>query len=79
MSEFFNMGGYAAFVWSSYLLAGAIMVGLLIHSVMVWREQETLLNVLKTLANKNVGLDPVIDQISGTQAPDQTLFEERAS
>ncbi len=52
MSEFFNMGGYGAFVWPSYLLAGAMMLGLLIHSIVVWREQENLLENLRTLVEK---------------------------
>ena len=52
MSEFFEMGGYAVFIWPSYLLSGVIMVGLLIHSIKDWREQEALLKNLKTLADK---------------------------
>lgn len=52
MNEFFDMGGYAAFVWPSYALAGAIMVGLLVHSIITWREQENLLKNLKALADK---------------------------
>ena len=27
MSEFFSMGGYAFYVWGSYLIAFAVMVG----------------------------------------------------
>jgi heme exporter protein D len=32
MLEFLNMGGYAAFVWPSYLLAAVIMAGLWLTS-----------------------------------------------
>ena len=30
MSEFFAMGGYAAFVWPSYALTAAVMLGFLV-------------------------------------------------
>lgn len=64
MSEFFDMGGYAAFVWPCYILAGVIMLGLLVHSIMAWREQETLLNNLKALADKKSAKKPVEERAS---------------
>ncbi|MBE7636288.1 heme exporter protein CcmD [Sneathiella sp. P13V-1] len=33
MSEFFEMGGYAAFVWSSYFVSALILITLVITSV----------------------------------------------
>jgi heme exporter protein D len=32
MGDFFDMGGYAGFVWPSYALALVVMLGLLIES-----------------------------------------------
>lgn len=33
MSEFFAMGGYGAFVWSSYAISAVILIALLVTSV----------------------------------------------
>jgi heme exporter protein D len=33
MSAFFEMGGYAAFVWPSYAIALGVAAGLLVHAV----------------------------------------------
>ena len=33
MSEFFAMGGYAAFVWSAYGLTAVVMLGLLVETL----------------------------------------------
>lgn len=33
MSEFFAMGGYATFVWASYALSAAVLVGLTLSSL----------------------------------------------
>ena len=41
------MGGYAAFVWPSYLIAGIVMLGLLIVSVRTWRESKSTLSKLQ--------------------------------
>lgn len=35
MSEFFNMGGYAFFVWTSFVCTFLCMAGVLFHSVIV--------------------------------------------
>jgi heme exporter protein D len=33
MSEFFAMGGYAAYVWTCYALSAAVLAGLALSSV----------------------------------------------
>lgn len=33
MNEFFAMGGYATFVWASYALSAAVLVGLTLSSL----------------------------------------------
>lgn len=33
MSQFFEMGGYAAFVWPAYAITAAVLVGLLIVTI----------------------------------------------
>jgi heme exporter protein D len=40
MSDFFQMGGYAGFIWSSYGLAFAVMLGLLIDSRLRLKKSE---------------------------------------
>lgn len=47
MSEFLAMGGYAAFVWPSYLIAGIVMLGLLIVSLRTWRDSRSTLEKLQ--------------------------------
>lgn len=39
MSEFFNMGGYAAYVWPSYALTFLVIGGL---AFAIWRRGRTL-------------------------------------
>ncbi|NQV48482.1 MAG: heme exporter protein CcmD [Rhodospirillaceae bacterium] len=46
MNEFFSMGGYAGYVWPSYLISAAVMVGLLIASL---RGQKAAIAELKSL------------------------------
>lgn len=33
MTQFFEMGGYAAFVWPAYGVAAAVLIGLLVQSL----------------------------------------------
>ena len=47
MAEFFAMGGYAAYVWSSYALAALVMVGLLVATLKALRGAETTLKALE--------------------------------
>ncbi len=47
MAEFFGMGGYAAYVWSSYGLAALVMVGLLAATLKALRGAETTLKALE--------------------------------
>lgn len=47
MAEFFHMGGYAPYIWSSYGLAGVILFGLLMASLIRLRTKETTLRALE--------------------------------
>lgn len=40
ISRFFEMGGYAAFVWPGYGLAAVAMIGLLVASLRTLRARE---------------------------------------
>lgn len=46
MSEFFAMGGYAGFIWSSYAIVAIVLIGLLIISL---RELRTRRAEVETL------------------------------
>ena len=46
LSEFFDMGGYAAFVWSSYALA---LVVLILNVWLPWQQHRQSLRTLKRL------------------------------
>ncbi len=34
MKDFLHMGGYAAYVWSAYGLAAAVLIGMIAHSLL---------------------------------------------
>ena len=48
MAEFFDMGGYAAFVWPAYALAGVVMLGLIVHAVRRAHRSEADLEAART-------------------------------
>jgi heme exporter protein D len=50
MIEFLKMGGYAAYVWSSY---GIVAIVLLLNTVSAWRRYQSLLRRLKRLHSEN--------------------------
>lgn len=52
MSEFFAMGGYAAFVWPAYALAAIVLVGLLVVSLCRLRRAEAELAALGQRARR---------------------------
>ena len=47
---FLEMGGYAAYVWPSYLVTAALLVAALVSSIRFKKRNEEL---LKTLRNEN--------------------------
>jgi heme exporter protein D len=48
MAEFFEMGGYAAFIWPAYIAAILLMVGLLVVSLRSMRQREALVQSLRS-------------------------------
>lgn len=53
MNGFLNMGGYAAFVWPSFIVTGLVMVGLWLLSVRAFHRTETELAALEEGQDKN--------------------------
>ena len=47
MSEFLQMGGYAGFVWSAYVVATAVMVAMLVTSLRGLRRQQKAVRLLE--------------------------------
>ena len=47
MSEFFEMGGYGAFIWPAYGAAAVLMTGVLILSWKSMRQREALVKSLR--------------------------------
>jgi len=47
MSEFFHMGGHGIFIWPAYLIAAAVLVGILTHSIITLRQRERQLETLR--------------------------------
>lgn len=49
MTEFLDMGGYAAYIWPAYGLALVVMVGLLLVSLKELRDHEATLKALESM------------------------------
>lgn len=49
MTEFFAMGGYAAYVWPSYGVTAVVMVALLLLTLRELRDNEATLKTLEGL------------------------------
>ncbi len=47
MSDFLDMGGYAAFIWPAYLIAAVILGGILAQSIITMRRRERLADALR--------------------------------
>ena len=52
MSEFFDMSGYGAFIWSAYAIAAIIMIGLVVVTLRNLRANETELSALEEQKQK---------------------------
>ncbi len=50
--SFFDMGGYAAYVWPAFGAAAAIMIALLAHSLRAMRAREAALKGLEAAARR---------------------------
>lgn len=37
MSEFFNMGGYAGYIWPAYGVSALVLIGLIVQSLVAYR------------------------------------------
>ncbi len=57
INAFFTMGGYAVFVWPSYLLTGVVLVGLLALSLKSSRSSERTLASLRNRTRKEADID----------------------
>jgi len=54
MAEFFNMGGYAAYVWPVYGLAALVVVGVIWQSLADYHAQLKLVSELEALAGGRI-------------------------
>ena len=63
MNEFFNMGGYAVYVWSAYGITAFLLMGLVFWTVLVLKNSEKELKALEALSprrrqrHKNSGVE----------------------
>jgi len=46
LSEFFNMGGYALYVWGSF---GATFLVILLEPLLVWRRHQSILQRIRRM------------------------------
>ncbi len=54
LSEYFNMGGYAKFVWPAYVLGAAGLIGILWLSISSWKAREDEFAKLKAMRDEEV-------------------------
>jgi heme exporter protein D len=47
MAEYFNMGGYAAYIWPAYGLTAFIMIALLVRSLSSVKRNQKILDTLE--------------------------------
>ena len=47
IAQYFAMGGYAGFIWASYLVAAAVLIGLLVGALLHVRRNEARLQDLR--------------------------------
>ncbi len=52
MSEYFAMGGHAAFIWSAYAVATVVMIGMLVASLRSLRRQQQAVRLLEEARGK---------------------------
>ena len=52
LNDFFAMGGYAAYVWPSYIIAAATIGGMAIQTILQWRNARDRLRALESEAHK---------------------------
>jgi heme exporter protein D len=51
-AEFFNMGGYGPYIWSSFLIAFVVMSGLALQSWLDLKKQKRLVAELEARAER---------------------------
>jgi len=52
LASFLDMGGYASYIWPVYGMTAILMIGLLIQSIIAWRQNEAELTLLRTMSDK---------------------------
>lgn len=50
MAEFFHMGGYGVFVWSSYAVVAVVLIGLTAWTIAALRRANAEMNDLEAMA-----------------------------
>ena len=67
--SFFEMGGYAAYVWPAFGAAAAIMIALLLFSIRAMRAKEAALRALEATARQRRDAEGDGDRDGGQNAP----------
>ena len=67
--SFFEMGGYAAYVWPAFGAAAAIMVALLVLSIRTMRVREAALKTLEATARRRRAAEGDGDRDGEQNAP----------
>ena len=67
--SFFDMGGYAAYVWPAFGAAAAIMVALLVLSIRTMRAREAALKTLEASARRRRAAEGDGDRDGEQNAP----------
>jgi heme exporter protein CcmD len=51
-AEFWSMGGYAPYIWPSYLIVGFALLALTLQSLQKWHSLKKKLTLMETLKNQ---------------------------
>ena len=69
MTDFFAMGGYAAYVWTAYGFAALVLIALLVHSWRSARRRDAELEQVRRVARPARASRPKLQPAHGVDRP----------
>jgi heme exporter protein D len=69
LTDFFAMGGYAAYVWTAYGIAALVLIGLLVHSWRSARRRDAELEQVRRVARPARVSRPKLQPAEGADRP----------
>ena len=79
MTDFFAMGGYAAYVWTAYGFAALVLIVLLVQSWRSARRRDAELEQVRRLARPARASRPKLQPAARTEQPDSAELARPAT